>query len=61
MLIGVNCGPNLTYTGSLATLLWRGVLRDRGEEPDHGEFHRLGALTVPPILIGATVALWLVA
>ena len=60
VLIGVNCGPNLTYTGSLATLLWRGVLRDRGEEPDHGEFHRLGALTVPPILIGATVALWLV-
>ena len=60
VLIGVNCGPNLTYTGSLATLLWRNVLRDRGEEPDHGEFHRLGALTVPPILIGATVALWLV-
>ena len=45
VLIGVNCGPNLTYTGSLATLLWRGVLRERGEEPDHGEFHRLGALT----------------
>ena len=53
-------GPNLTYTGSLATLLWRGALRDRGEEPSHGEFHRLGAITVPPILIGATVALWLV-
>jgi len=60
VLIGVNCGPNLTYTGSLATLLWRRVLKDRGEEPEHGEFHRLGALTVPPILIGATVALWLV-
>jgi arsenical pump membrane protein len=60
VLIGVNAGPNLTYTGSLATLLWRGALRDRGHEPDHGEFHRLGAVTVPPILIGATVALWLV-
>jgi arsenical pump membrane protein len=60
VLIGVNAGPNLTYTGSLATLLWRRVLRERGEEPDHREFHRLGALTVPPILIGATVALWLV-
>jgi arsenical pump membrane protein len=60
VLIGVNAGPNLTYTGSLATLLWRNALRDRGEEPSHGEFHRLGAITVPPILVGATVALWLV-
>src|SRR5262249_18452384 len=60
VLIGVNAGPNLTYTGSLATLLWRRVLRDRGHEPSHAEFHLLGAVTVPPILIGCTVALWLV-
>jgi arsenical pump membrane protein len=60
VLIGVNVGPNLTYTGSLATLLWRRVLRERDAEPSHREFHTLGALTVPPILIGATVALWLV-
>jgi len=59
VLIGVNAGPNLTYTGSLATLLWRRVLRERDAEPSHREFHVLGALTVPPILIGATVALWL--
>ena len=26
MLIGVNVGPNLTYVGSLANLLWRRVL-----------------------------------
>ena len=58
VLIGVNSGPNLTYTGSLATLLWRRVLRERDAEPAR-EFLRLGALTVPPILIGATVALWL--
>jgi arsenical pump membrane protein len=60
VLIGVNAGPNLTYTGSLATLLWRRVVHHHGEEPSHAEFHKLGALTVPPILIGATVALWLV-
>jgi arsenical pump membrane protein len=60
VLIGVNAGPNLTYTGSLATLLWRRVLRERDAEPALGEFLRLGALTVPPVLAGATFALWLV-
>jgi arsenical pump membrane protein len=60
VLIGVNCGPNLTYTGSLATLLWRRVLREREAEPPLGEFLRLGAITVPPILVLATVALWIV-
>jgi arsenical pump membrane protein len=58
VLIGVNAGPNLTYVGSLATLLWRRVLRQRGEELPISEFMRLGALTVPPVLIAATVALW---
>jgi arsenical pump membrane protein len=60
VLIGVNAGPNLTYAGSLATLLWRRVLRARDAEPSHRDFHVLGALTVPPVLVGATIALWLV-
>ena len=59
VLIGVNTGPNLTYVGSLATLLWRRVLRQRGEELPISEFMRLGALTVPPVLVAATVALWI--
>ena len=59
VLIGVNAGPNLTPTGSLATLLWRRVLRDRQAEPSLGEFLKLGVLTVPPALILGTVALWL--
>jgi arsenical pump membrane protein len=59
VLIGVNTGPNLTYVGSLATLLWRRVLIRRGEELPIGEFLRLGALTVPPVLIASTVALWI--
>ena len=58
VLIGVNIGPNLTYTGSLATLLWRRVLREHDAEPDLGEFTRLGLLTVPAALILAVVALW---
>jgi arsenical pump membrane protein len=59
VLIGVNTGPNLTYVGSLATLLWRRILIRRGEEMPIGEFLRLGALTVPPVLIATTVALWI--
>ncbi|HEY4021513.1 MAG TPA: SLC13 family permease [Pseudonocardiaceae bacterium] len=57
-LIGVNIGPNLTYVGSLATLLWRRVLHEHGTEPDLAEFTRLGLLTVPTALVAAVVGLW---
>jgi len=59
MLVGVNVGPNLTYVGSLATLLWRRVLHAHDAPPDLAEFARLGALTVPAILLASTTALWL--
>ncbi|MBV9800607.1 MAG: hypothetical protein JO039_21335, partial [Solirubrobacterales bacterium] len=58
-LIGVNVGPNLTYVGSLATLLWRRVLHTEDTDVELGEFLRLGALTVPAGLVAATVLLWL--
>ncbi|MEV5712169.1 SLC13 family permease [Actinoallomurus sp. NPDC052274] len=58
VLIGVNLGPNLTYVGSLATLLWRRILREHDAEPGLGEFTRLGLVTVPATLVAATVALW---
>jgi arsenical pump membrane protein len=58
VLAGVNIGPNLTYTGSLATLLWRRVLHERGSRPSLGEFTRLGLLTVPPAIVLAVLALW---
>ncbi|MBO1336355.1 arsenic transporter [Streptomyces sp. VRA16 Mangrove soil] len=57
-LIGVNIGPNLTYVGSLATLLWRRIVHAHGVEPELGEFTRLGLLTVPVGLLASTVALW---
>lgn len=59
MLLGVNIGPNLTYVGSLATLLWRQVLGPE-RRPRLGEFTVLGLLTVPLALVGATAVLWLV-
>lgn len=58
VLLGVNLGPNLTYVGSLATLLWRRIAREHDADPALGQFTRLGAVTVPVTLVLATVALW---
>ena len=58
MLVGVNIGPNLTYAGSLATLLWRRVLRAQAVDVRLGEFTRLGLLTVPTMLVLCTVLVW---
>ncbi|MBX3286303.1 MAG: arsenic transporter [Actinobacteria bacterium] len=57
-LLGVNIGPNLTVTGSLATLLWRRVVRAEGAEPARHRFALVGWATTPVALAGATVALW---
>lgn len=59
VLLGVNLGPNASYPGSLATLLWRRVLLRGGEAVSAGDFHRLGAVTVPLTLAAAVLALWL--
>jgi arsenical pump membrane protein len=58
VLLGVNIGPNLSYTGSLATLLWRRVMHGHGSAPSLREFTRLGLLTVPAGLVLAVLALW---
>jgi len=58
VLLGVNIGPNLTYAGSLATLLWRRVLRQHGPGPSLREFTTLGLLSVPPTLAAGVLALW---
>jgi arsenical pump membrane protein len=59
MLLGVNIGPNLTFVGSLATLLWRRVLHAHDRAPGTAEFHRLGLVTVPACLAAGVLALWL--
>jgi arsenical pump membrane protein len=58
VLVGVNIGPNLTYTGSLATLLWRRVVHEHVPGPSLRQFTALGVLTVPAGLITAVLGLW---
>jgi arsenical pump membrane protein len=60
LLIGVDLGPNLSVTGSLATILWLVALRREGQTVSAWKFLGLGCLVMPPALIGSLVAfLWL--
>jgi len=58
VLIGVNVGPNLTYVGSLATLLWRRIVHAHDHEAPLGEFTWLGLLSTPLAIVAAVLALW---
>ncbi|MCC6705632.1 MAG: hypothetical protein IT334_12190 [Thermomicrobiales bacterium] len=58
-LVGANIGPTLTTYGSLATMLWLTVVRRRGITITTRDYLTVSLLTMPPVLIAATVALWL--
>jgi arsenical pump membrane protein len=53
MLIGTDLGPNLSVTGSLATILWLVALRREGQAVSAWRFLGLGSLVMPPALIAA--------
>ena len=59
VLIGVDLGPNLSVTGSLATILWLIALRREGEHIGALRFLRLGVLIMTPALLLALAALML--
>jgi arsenical pump membrane protein len=58
ILIGVDLGPNLSVTGSLATILWLVALRREGEHVSALEFLKLGVLIMPVSLVLAIAALF---
>jgi len=56
VLIGVDLGPNLSITGSLATILWLTALRREGESVGFWRFLKVGALVMPLALVPALAA-----
>lgn len=59
ILIGVDLGPNLSVTGSLATILWLVALRREKLDVGAWTFLRLGLLVTPPALVAAlAAAIW---
>lgn len=59
VLIGVDLGPNLSITGSLATILWLIAIRREGQQVSFWQFLRWGVLVMPPALALAVLALML--
>ncbi|MGH7056479.1 MAG: arsenic transporter [Acetobacteraceae bacterium] len=57
LLIGVDLGPNLSVTGSLATILWLVALRREGLQVGFLRFLRVGVIVMPPALLLAFAAL----
>lgn len=56
-LLGLNIGSGLSYTGSLANLLWRRGLVRLGHPPSQREFHRVSLLVTPISLVSAVAVL----
>ncbi len=61
VLIGTDLGPNLSVTGSLATVLWLIALRREGEHISGWTFLKAGLLVMPPALVAASLGLLLTA
>lgn len=53
VMIGVDLGPNLSITGSLATILWLIALRKEKLEVTFWDFLKIGAIAMPIALLAS--------
>ncbi len=60
LIVGVDLGPNLVTTGSLATILWLSIARNYGVRITFAEYAKLGALILPATLLPALLWLFIV-
>lgn len=58
ILIGVDLGPNLLVSGSLATILWLLALRREGVEITAWQFFKVGMVAMPVALLASLLFLW---
>lgn len=57
-LIGTNIGPSIITVGSLATMLWLAIVRQRGVQMNALTYTKIGIITTPLIVAAATATLW---
>lgn len=59
ILIGIDLGPNLSITGSLATILWLVALRRENQYVSAWTFLKLGFLIMTTALLLSLASLWI--
>ena len=59
LIVGVDVGPNLTITGSLAGILWLAIVRSYGVRVSLVEYMRLGAFVVSATIAVSVLWLWI--
>jgi arsenical pump membrane protein len=58
-IIGADLGPNITVIGSLSSMLWLVLLRQRGLNIHPLQYLKLGLIVTPPMLITGALGLYL--
>ena len=58
-IFGCDLGPNLTTVGSLATVLWLLILRQRNVDVSGLDYFKVGVIVTPLMLLVGAVAIWL--
>lgn len=58
-MFGCDLGPNLTTVGSLATVLWLLILRQRNVDVSGLDYFKVGIIVTPLMLVVGALAIWL--
>ncbi len=58
-IFGCDLGPNLTTVGSLATVLWLLILRQRNLDVSGLDYFKVGILVTPLMLLVGALTIWL--
>jgi arsenical pump membrane protein len=58
-IFGCDLGPNLTTVGSLATVLWLLILRQRNLDVSALDYFKVGILVTPLMLLAGALTIWL--
>jgi arsenical pump membrane protein len=58
-MFGCDLGPNLTTVGSLATVLWLLILRQRGVDVSGLDYFKVGVVVTPIMLLAGAAMIWL--